>query len=912
VSLYRILGPLEVERDGVLVALPAAKHRVLLLALLVRRGAVCSTDQLIDALWERPPASAGKVLQAYVSHLRTVLGADTIETVPPGYRLRVDADQVDAGRFEQLHDRARAALDAGNPELAGALAARAGALWRGSALADVAYAGFADREAARLEELRAQCTQVRLDAELALGRHEQAIGELLRLCEDHPLREPLHERLALALYRSGRQVDALAALAATRARLLDELGLDPGRTFQDLEHGILTQDPALDPPMVAVSPAPRTVPKPASELVGRRREIAELQSLLVREEVRLITVNGAGGSGKTRLALEVAEVAGPAFANGVVLVELASISDPALVVPALAHALGLSETADTPVRDVVVDWLRSRQVLLVVDNFEQVVDAAAELAALVTQAPLISVLVTSRRVLHVTGEHVYPLGPLTLDDASQLFAARAAARDPSLGIGSDDDDVRDICTRLDCLPLAVEIAAARTVALDPRSMRDRLRVSIGALGPGPRDAPARQQTLTDAIRWSTDLLTDAERRVLARFSVFVGGCDLAAVEAVCEADLDTVGALVDWSLLLRGRAAGTHRFGMLDTIRHHASDLLEVLGERAAAEADHSAHYRTLAEEATPVGTSQPETLERLDPEIDNLRAAQDRAAASGDHTTALQVATALYPYWYVRGLFREGRDRIAAALAPATPDGDLHARALRSLASMHYLLGEDEAAEEAAARGVEVGTAAGSLEQVSACHTVRGLVAERHDRLEYARECILASAEVARALGRDVDVMVAEHNLGDIARRAGDLDAARLHYETAHEWHQQNGSDSTFSQIGLGAVARGQGRLDDADRHLAAALEYATQTNRPHNTLLAMLGQAAVAVDRGDFIRAGELLGAVRALAAATTGELVGDELEDYRDTEAAVVVAIGAEGLADLLSQGPSDATTDGPPRQ
>ena len=905
---FRILGPLEVERDGIPVALPAAKHRTLLLALLLHRDAVCSTDQLIDALWDRPPASASKLLQAYVSHLRSVLGVELIETVAPGYRLRVDPDEIDAHRFERLLDEVRAALDGGNPALARSLADRALALWRGRALADVVYEAFADREAARLEERRLQGVELKLDAELAVGNHERVIGDLTQLCQDHPLREPLHERLALALYRCGRQADALASLAATRERLREELGLDPGRTLQDLEVAILNQDAALDAPATTGTVARRAVPRPASELVGRDREVAEVHRLLLRNEVRFVTVSGAGGSGKTRLALEVAALAGDAFANGVVVVELASLGDAALVVPALAHALGLSETADAPVAEVVADWLAARQVLLVLDNFEHVIDAAVDVAELVTRAPLVSVLVTSRRVLHVTGEHVYPLGPLELDDASRLFVLRAAARDPSFDPDAAHEVVRDICTRLDCLPLAVEIAAARTTALDPAAMLDRLRVSIGALGFGPRDAPARQQTLTDAIRWSTDLLTDDERRMLAWFSVFVGGSDLAAAEAVCGLELDTVAALLDWSLLVRGSADGRSRYSMLDTIRHHAAGLLDERGERPAAEEAHASYYRALADSATAVGTSQPEQLALLDPEIDNLRAVYDRAAAGGDHTAALGLATSLYAYWYVRGLYREGRDRIATALSSAVPAGHLHAQALRALASMHYLLGEDDEAETTAAHGVEVGTAADALDQVMACHTVLGLLAERRGDLQRARDCILASAEVARALGRDIDVMVAENNLAEIALSAGDLDEARRRYQTAAAWHERNGSDRTFSLIGLGAVARRQGRLDEADHHLAAAREHATLTNRPHNALLAALGQAGVAVDRQDYVAAGRLLGWVDALAS-TIGELVADDLDRYREHEVAVLAAVGPDRLADLLSQGRSEAHAMGP---
>ena len=559
------------------VALPAPKHRVLLLALLLRNGMSCSTDQLIDALWDRPPASAGKVLQAYVSHLRSVLGADLIETVPTGYRLEVDPDRIDAHRFEQLLDRARSSLDAGDLALAASLSTRALGLWRGPALADVAYESFARQDAARLEELRMFCVEVRLDADLTGGHSDRVIAELASLCKRHPERESFHERLALALYRSSRQADALATIAQARRHLAEELGLEPGRALRELEHAILVQDPSLEVPRVTEQPGALSVPRPTGELVGRRRELDDLRALLIDDEARILTVTGPGGSGKTRLVVEIARRAHPYFAHGVVMVELASVADPDLVIPTIAQVLGLSETAAQAAPEVLAEWLRARQMLLVLDTFEHLADAGAAVAALIRDAPLMSLLVTSRRVLHLRDERVYPLGPMALDDAGRLFALRASIRDPDLRLDGGDEVVRDICTRLDCLPLAVEIAAARTATTDPSIVRDRLRADLGALGPGPRDAPARQQTLADTIRWTTDQLSSAERRTLAHLAVFVGGCEPASAEQVCGGDVDAIGSLVEWSLV-QASAVPARRYSMLDTIHHHANELLDETG----------------------------------------------------------------------------------------------------------------------------------------------------------------------------------------------------------------------------------------------------------------------------------------------------------------------------------------------
>jgi predicted ATPase/DNA-binding SARP family transcriptional activator len=899
---YRILGPLELVDDGRPVVLSARKQRMLLLCLLLHANEAVSADALIDAVWgERPPSSAAKLVQVYVSQLRRALGEGAIETRPPGYAMALEPEQLDAARFEALLAAGREAMAAANPALAAALLRRALDLWRGRALEDAQGAAFAVVEARRLEELRLACVEERLDADLALGRHDEALAEIGVLVAAHPLRERPRAQLMLALYRCGRQTDALEAYADAARVLRDELGLDPGAELRELQHAILNHAPSL----AAHAPPPAqtaSLPAPSTPLVGRRDELHRLTALVTRDEVRIVTVSGAGGSGKTRLALELARSAGPRFANGAAFVELAAVGDPELVVSTIAQILGAPETPQEPPGDALAGWLADREVLLVVDNFEHVVAAAPELARLAARAPRLTMLVTSRRVLHISGEHVFALDPLPEDDAVALFAERAAARDAAAaGTPGDDEAVLAICRRVDCLPLAIELAAARTATLTPPLLLERLADRVTALGPGPRDAPARQQTLADTFAWSTDLLDDDERRTLARLSVFAGGGSLDAAQAVCQARVESIEALVDLSLVQRAATAGAVRLTLLETVREHAAELLERTGERAAVQAAHAAWLAALAEATELKGAQRARGLAVVDVELDNLRAAFDRSRAAGDDHTALRIATALYQYWYARGHFREGRDRIGAALAGGAGDARLEALALRALAGLTWLLGDGGEAEALARRGIERGTAAGALEPAMGCHTVLGLVARDRGDLPAAIEHIERSAALAQELGLEPDVTIANTNLADLALAAGDLDGARRRFERTLAYNHEHGSadDDSYALLGLGEVERRSERLDEGAERFEAALELSQRTGLHHNAALALVGLAAIAVARADHGEAARLLGRADELTVGAGGELVGPEAELYTATKAATLAAIGAERMAELAGR-------------
>src|SRR5581483_6641662 len=441
-------------------------------------------------------------------------------------------------------------------------------------------------EAERLEELRLTALELRYDAELACGRHDAVVAELEALTAEHPYRERfLHQRV-LALYRCGRQAEALEVYRDARRVLADELGLEPGPALQELERAILRQEPSLEAP-AAPTRSTRPLPVPATPLVGRRLELAAVAALFRDEGARLVTLTGTGGTGKTRLALAVAASLEPELRDGALFVSLAPVTDPELLVDTIAEALDVREGTTRSLAEGVTEHLRDRRMLLVLDNFEQLLAAAPFVADLLAAAPRLWILATSRAQLRLAAEREYPVPPfdtpdadvpfeaLVKADALRLYAARAQAVEPAFELDpANAAEVARVCSRLDGLPLAIELAAARAKLLAPAEILERLEREPNLLPSGPRDAPARQQTLAATIRWSYDLLGPDERVAFARLGVFVGGCTLEAAEGVCDVTLETLSALVDNNLLRRRNG----RFMMLETVRHFAVECLEESG----------------------------------------------------------------------------------------------------------------------------------------------------------------------------------------------------------------------------------------------------------------------------------------------------------------------------------------------
>jgi len=424
---FRILGPLEVVASGESLGLGSPRQRTLLALLLIRAGQVVSCDRLAEDLWDsEPPSSARHTVQAYVHRLRRVLGADAwrLESRPPGYQLKVSAGELDAQRFENLADDGRRALVRDDPRAAAGLLAAALRLWRGPLLADLSDVAAIEPERARLDALRLTALEDRIEADLALGRHARVIGELEALLAGSPFRERLWGQLMLALYRSGRPADALEAFRRARRVLTAELGLEPSPWLCRRQEQILLRDVALDGPEPAKPPRPQhNLPAQRNTFIGRRRELAELAGLLRTH--RLVCVTGPPGSGKTRLAIEVATRLLEEFPHGVCFVSLAETTDPQLIPSAIRAALGVPEPAHRPADRALADHLRSRRLLLLLDNFEHVLAAAPAVGKLLDTAPGLRVLATSRAPLRLSGEQEYPLDPLPLPAADQPARPRA-------------------------------------------------------------------------------------------------------------------------------------------------------------------------------------------------------------------------------------------------------------------------------------------------------------------------------------------------------------------------------------------------------------------------------------------------------------------------------------------------------
>ncbi|MEU9706636.1 BTAD domain-containing putative transcriptional regulator [Streptomyces sp. NPDC047981] len=690
---YLILGStLALDAHGTPLPLGGARLRALLAALASRGGRAVTVGELVDDVYgDEPPHDAPAALQALVGRLRRSLGREAVASVPgPGYRLAAEPEDIDLYVFERHVRDAGARLDAGDPDTAAALLRTALALFRGPALVDLPEHARVRPEAQRLAALRR-----RVEADLARGAVDGLVPELTELTDAYPYDEGFRAQLVRALRAEGRQADALAAYEDARRALADGLGTDPGAELTALHRELLHPTPTPPPqPRETGNIRPRL-----TSFVGREPDLAALRADLTRS--RLVTLTGPGGSGKTRLAEEAALAA--ADATPAWLVEFAPLDDPAAVPGAVLSALRLRETnlitregqnpQDDPTHRLI-EHLAPRSLLLVLDNCEHVVDAAAALAeTLLTRCPRLRILATSREPLGVPGETVRPVEPLPPAPAHRLFAERARAVRPDFDLAptgaapdtttgaatgaapdTTTDAARDtitttadglsavdeICRRLDGLPLAIELAAARLRLLTPRQIADRLDDRFRLLTSGSRTVLPRQQTLRAVVDWSWELLDADERTLLRRLAVFAGGWDLAAAEALVPNAAETLGALVDKSLVVAAPTDdGEMRYRLLETIHEYAVErAAERPAVRAAAEAAHTAYFTALAEQAEPLLRSgeQLPWIRRIETDLDNIRAALHRTTVTApDEAAAHRLVFAVGWFWWLRNYRTEG-----------------------------------------------------------------------------------------------------------------------------------------------------------------------------------------------------------------------------------------------------------------
>jgi predicted ATPase/DNA-binding SARP family transcriptional activator len=937
-----LLGPLEIVVNDAEIALTAPKVRAVLELLALRVGTVVPSSEIIDALWgEAPPDTATKIVQTYVSSLRRTALKERIETVAGGYRLCVPPDEVDAVRFERLVRAGHAGLDDNDPGRAAACLAEAASLWRGEPVADLADQFLGVTEGVRLAELRRSGEEALFEARLQLGEHKLLVVDLEAGVAAEPLRERRWAQLMLALYRSGRQADALHAYRRLRDILGEQLGAEPSPELKSLEEAILLQKPELDwqPPPRQRDAAARAlaetstrrrrhnIPTPINDFVGRHGEALGITARLGQS--RLLTLTGVGGAGKTRLAIHVATHLADDGPDGVWFADLASIADPGLVPQVVADAMGFHPQTDEITVEGLTDFIGDQNVLLLVDNCEHVIDEAASLIErLLRAAPGAKVLATSREALGINGEALWPVQPMAVPataggdtpdeiwacDSVQLFVQRAAAVDPLLDLGEAALTVGQIVTRLEGLPLAIELAAARVDTFGPADILSRLEDSLDLLDRGPRRSSPRQMSLEASIDWSYRLLDPCEAFVLRRASVFQGSFTIEALRAVTDdGPLPDTGALeravtqlAAKSLLAPVEGADTGRHRLLDSIREFAR--LRLRGdshdEEHKVRAAHAGYYVSLAGQArlSLSGPAQAHWLDVLSQEQADLRVALEHLRGSPDSIDqAFELFGALGRYWFVRAqpaealsiaeaLFEDDdqaatihrargllaglwasvyqRPQLARKwgqealkIAHTLDDPELACEAMAMLAATSFFLGEPDGAI-----GADAVALAHRLDDpvlVGLAHMGHGLALFTVDIL--AARQTLSDALVATEESGDLLVgYVALSDLGEACRDEGDLRGAEHFYRAALRIRDELAYDDSLTLAILGLVLLNRREFADARRYLLEAVR-SGRSRSLHQALFPLFGLAGYCVERGALDSGAILYGFADAMLEGT-----------------------------------------------
>lgn len=660
-------------------------------------------------------------------------------------------------------------------------------------------------------------------------------------------------------------------------------------------------------------PRRSNLPAPLTPCIGRQRE-TEAVRVLLQSTARLVTLTGVGGVGKTRLAIEVAASLVADFPDGVYFIDLAAISDPTLVVAVTATTLGVQDNGAAPLLDRLKDYLADKRLLLALDNFEHVLDAGPALVAVLQAAPTVKAMVTSRRPLNVRGEHLVDISPLPVPrpkasvspasllrfSAIQLFVERAVAVLPGFRLtASNGPAVAEICYRLDGLPLAIELAASRMGVLPPEVMVARLTSRLAVLNSGPRDMPARQQTLRAAIEWSYDLLDAEGRRVFRQLSVFAGGATRAALAAVCQSGeeslapvLDRVASLVDHHLLQQtgpGALGGEARFTLLETIREYAVERLREDADGAVARRRHAHYFLAVAEEAARAldGDAQVAWLERLELEHDNLRAALQWALDVDEHDLGLALAASLWRFWYIRGHLSEGRrwlERVLQASDASAPG--LRARALNGLGMLVYYQGDYAPARQHFETSLALYCALNDAPGIAETLANLASVVRVQGQPDAARALNEEALAVARAAGDREGVAAALYNLGDLATSLGQYRAAQAYLQESLNLRRQGTDQSrlAYTLCALGFAARQQGLMEAAAAWSQEGLALYRALGDRQGIALSLNNLGYVALFQGDTSRAAALFTEALAL---------------YRDLGAQWGVAAMLTSLGNLARQ-------------
>ena len=666
-------------------------------------------------------------------------------------------------------------------------------------------------------------------------------------------------------------------------------------------------------------PAPRhNLTTASSPLIGREKEISEISELLRQPDARLVTMTGIGGTGKTRLSQAVARNMLDEFSDGVFFIKLADITHSELVASTIAQPLGVKETAGKSILETLKDFLREKQTLLVMDNFEQVTDAAPIIAELLSAAPRLKILITSRTLLHLSAEREYPVPPLglpsdaaslTFDELSKyeairLFAERARGAKPNFALTADNvQSVAEICARLDGLPLAIELAAARVKILSPSAILTKLENRLQLLTGGASDLPARQQTMRGAVAWSYDLLSEDERHIFERLSVFVGGFTFEASESVFSGQwsvsgnaernksmpelitehrplttsvLDGITSLLDKSLIVsKEQDDGEMRFRMLEVVREYALEMLESGGQAEAVRGSHAVYFRALAEEAEKYlkGENSVKWLDLLEEEHDNLRAAL-RWALKNDVKIAARLSAALRLFWLFHSHLEEGRRWLEAGLECTEDElfSEVRFNLLNLLGTFARFQGDYAAAQKIYEKQLAEAKEINDLWQIAEANSGLGSVAYQQGDLATARKFLGETLAVSRRLDEKYGIAATLNSLGDIARTEGDNAAARPLFEESLKISRRLGTKQFVCAIlaNLGAVTFAEGDYGAARHHFKEALATAQEMGNRTVVSLSLDGFAALAAERGDPDCAAQLAGAAEHLR-----ESIGYEIE-------------------------------------